>query len=147
VLAIPRGTIARARIVKVKKARSWGRAGELTLNMEYIIGIDNTRIPVQLTAAAEGGSRAGVVAVGAAATSALIFPYTAPAAIVWGFRKGDDAVVRGSKQFAAVVASDTEVLGLVPEKGRVIYHYAESLKAKQNGSNTPTAFPRLEVRH
>jgi hypothetical protein len=146
-LVIPRGTTARAKIVRVRKAKSFGRSGALTLEMESIVAIDGTRIPVQLTAAAEGGNRTGVVAIGAAATSALIFPYTAPAAIVWGFRKGDDAVVRGSKQFAAVIENDTEILGLVPEKGRVIYHYAESLKAKQNGSNTPTAFPRLEIRH
>ncbi|HJP93165.1 MAG TPA: hypothetical protein VJ875_14500, partial [Pyrinomonadaceae bacterium] len=114
---------------------------------ESILGIDGTRIPVQLTAAAEGGNRSGMVAVGAAATSALIFPYTAPAAIVWGFKKGDDAVVRGSREFAAVIKSDTEVLGFVPDKDRVIYHFADSLKAKQNNSTTPANFPRLPVRN
>lgn len=146
-LIIPRGTIARAKIVRAKKAGNFGRGGALTFEMERIIAIDGTRIPVELTAAAEGSSRAGMLAVGAAATSALIFPYTAPAAIVWGFKKGDDAVVRGSKQFAAVIKSETEVVGLVPEKDRVIYHYAESLKAKQDSASTPTQFPRLPVRN
>ena len=146
-LAIPRGTIARAKIVRVKKAKSWGRGGALTFEMERIVAIDGTRIPVQLTAAAEGDSRAGVVAVGAAATSALIFPYTAPAAIVWGFRKGDDAIVRGNKEFAAVINGDTEVYGIIPQKDRVIYHFAETLKAKQGTSTAPAAFPRLPVRH
>jgi hypothetical protein len=115
--------------------------------MERIVAIDGTRIPVQLTAAAEGGNRSGVVAVGAAATSALIFPYTAPAAIVWGFRKGDDAVVKGNKQFAAVVEGDTEVWGIIPQKDKVIYHFAETLKAKEEGSKTPAAFTRFPVRH
>ena len=148
VLLIPRGTIARAKIVKVKKAGSFGRGGALTFQMEHIVAIDGTRIPVQLTAAAEGGNKSGVVAIGAAATSALIFPYTAPAALVWGFRKGDDAVVRGSKQFGAVIKSDTEVEGLVPDKDKVIYHYAEALKAKQNGTTAaPAAFPRFPVRN
>jgi len=147
VLVIPRGTIARAKIVRAEKAKSWGRGGALTLEMESILGIDGTRIPVQLTAAAEGGNRSGMVAVGAAATSALIFPYTAPAAIVWGFKKGDDAVVRGSKEFAAVIKSDTEVLGFIPDKDRVIYHFADSLKAKQNNASTPANFPRLPVRN
>jgi len=147
VLTIPRGTIARARIVKVQKAKSWGRGGALTFEMERILAIDGTKIPVLLTSATEGGNRTGALAVGAAATSALIFPYTAPAAIVWGFKKGDDAVVRGSKQFAAVIKSDTEIAGLVADKDRVIYHYAESLKAKQNGSATPANFPRLPVRN
>ena len=147
VLAIPRGTIARAKIIRAEKAKSWGRGGALTLEIEYILGIDGTHIPVQLTAAAEGGNRSGVVALGAAATSALIFPYTAPAAIVWGFQKGDDAVVRGSREFAAIIKSDTEVLGLVPDKDRVIYHNADSLKVKQNNASTPANFPRLPVRN
>lgn len=147
VLAIPRGTTARAKVVRVRKAGIWGRGGALTFEMEQIVAIDGTRIPVQLTAAASGDDRSGMLAVGAAATSALIFPYTAPAAIVWGFKKGDDAVVRGSKEFAAVIASDTEVTGLVPVKDRVIYHFAESLKTKQNSTSTQTAFPRLEVRN
>jgi len=147
VLAIPRGTIARAKIVRVQKAKNWGRGGALTFEMERIVAIDGTRIPVKLTAAAEGSNKTSVMAVGAAATSALIFPYTAPAAVVWGFRKGDDAVVRGNKQFAAIIDADTEVLGLIPEKERVIYHYAESLKAKQNSTATPTAFPRLGIRN
>jgi hypothetical protein len=146
-LVIPRGTIARAKIVRVRKAGIMGRGGALTFEMERIIAMDGTLIPVQLTAAAEGGNRTGVMAVGAASTAALIFPYTAPAALVWGFKKGDDAVVRGNKQFAAVIKNDIEVAGLVPEKDRVVYHYAEALKAKANSSSTPTNFPRLEVRH
>ena len=146
-LIIPRGTIARAKVVRAKKAGSFGRGGALTFEMERIIAIDGTKIPVQLTAAAEGGNRTGMMAAGAAATTALIFPYTAPAALVWGFKKGDDAVVRGSKQFVAVIKNEIEVVGLVPDKERVIYHYAESLKAKENSSSTPTQFPRLPVRN
>jgi hypothetical protein len=147
VLLIPRGTVARAKIVRLKKAGSFGRGGALTIEMEHIVAIDGTKIPVQLTADAEGGNRTGMLAVGAAATSALIFPYTAPAAIVWGFKKGDDAVIRGSKQFAAVVKNETPVVGLVPDKDKVIYHYAEALKAKENSAATPAAFPRLTIRN
>lgn len=147
VLLIPRGTIARAKIVKLKKAGTFGRGGALTIEMEQIVAIDGTRIPVQLTAEAEGGNRTGALAAGAAATSALIFPYTAPAAIVWGFKKGDDAVIRGSKQFSAVVKNETQIVGLVPDKDKIIYHYAEALRAKQNSSTTPTNFPRLEIRN
>ena len=146
-VVIPRGTIARARIVQVKKAGMWGRGGALTFEMERIVAMDGTKIPVLLSAAAEGGNRTSAIAVGAAATSALIFPYTAPAAIVWGFKKGDDAVIRGSKEFAAVVKSDTQIVGLVPDKDRVIYHYAEALRAKQNNSTAPAEFPRLTIRN
>ena len=147
ILLIPRGTIARAKIIRLKKAGSFGRGGALTIEMDSIVGVDGTRIPVQLTADAEGGNRSGMLAVGAAATSALIFPYTAPAAIVWGFKKGDDAVIRGSKEFAAVVKTETQVVGLIPDKDKVIYHYAEALKAKEAGAATPAAFPRLTIRN
>jgi len=146
-LVIPRGTIARAKIVKVEKARSFGRGGALTFEMEQIIALDGTKIPVQLSAVTQGGNFTGALAVGAAATSALIFPYTAPAALIWGFKKGDDAVVRGSKEFAAVIKGDVQVVGLVPDKDRVIYHYAETLKAKENSTSTPASFPRLPVRN
>ncbi|HEY0761033.1 MAG TPA: hypothetical protein VGD61_01545 [Pyrinomonadaceae bacterium] len=146
-LVIPRGTIARAKIVRVEKARSFGRGGALTFEMEQIIALDGTKIPVQLTAVTQGSNFTGALAAGAAATSALIFPYTAPAALIWGFKKGDDAVVRGSKEFAAVIKGDVQVVGLVPDKDRIIYHYAETLKAKENSSSTPASFPRLPVRN
>ena len=146
-IIIPRGTIARAKIIHVKKAQYFGRGGALTFEMERIVAMDGTKIPVVLSAASEGGNRASTMAIGAGATAALIFPYTAPAAIVWGFKKGDDAVVRGNKQFAAVIKSDTQLVGLVPDENRVFYHYAESLKAKAaSGGTTPTKFPRMGVR-
>ena len=146
-LIIPRGTTVRAKIVRAQKARNMGRGGALTFEVEQIVAIDGTKIPVQLSEATEGSNQMSALAVGAAATSALIFPYTAPAALIWGFKKGDDAVIRGSKEFAAVIKGDIQVLGLVPDKDRVIYHYAETLKAKENSSSTPTAFPRLPVRN
>lgn len=147
VLVIARGTVARAKIVHLKKAGNWGRGGALTWQMESIRAVDGTQIPVKLSAYVEGKNRGGEMAAGFAVTSAIIFPYTAPAALVWGFKKGDDAIVKGSKQFAAVIVSDTAVSGIVPEKDRVIYHNAEAVKAKVSASQAATSFPRLPVRN
>ena len=147
VLTVMRGASAKARVVSVKKAQNWGRGGELTLQMEHIVAVDGTRIPVTLSLAAEGDNRAGQLVAGVALTSALVFPYTAPAAIVWGFKKGDDAVLLGSKQFSAILNSETEVLGLRLEKDRIIYHYAETLKDQLKTTSTYTAFPRLGIRN
>ena len=61
---------------------------------------------------------------------------------MWGFKKGDEAIVKGSKQFVAVIKQDTEVSGMVPEKDKVKFHYAETLKAKMNATQSPTSFPR-----
>jgi hypothetical protein len=146
VLTIGRGAVAKARVAKAKKAQSWGRAGALDWEMEYIVAVDGTQIPSELSDELQGNNRAGQLAVGAALTSALIFPYTAPVALVWGFKKGDDAVLRGSRRFAATVSADTEVAGLVSEGDRVIYHFTEGLNAKLGASSTVTAFPRLSVR-
>ena len=147
VLTIMRGAIATARVVRVKKAGILGRGGALTCKLESIVAVDGTKLPAQLTTSADGSNRSGQVAAGAALTSALVFPYTAPAAIAWGFKKGDDAVLRGSKRFTAVIGDDVEILGIIPDKDKVIYHTADALKAKTNSSATPTAFPRMAVRN
>jgi hypothetical protein len=119
----------------------------LTCKLENIIAVDGTKIPAQLTTSADGSNKAGQLAAGAALTSALVFPYTAPAAIVWGFKKGDDAVLRGSKRFTAVIADDVEVLGIIPDKDKVIYHTADALKAKTTNSAAPAVFPRMAIRN
>ena len=147
VLTIVRGAIATARVVRVRKAGMLGRGGVLTCKLENIIAVDGTKIPAQLTTSADGSNRAAQVAAGAALTSALVFPYTAPAAIFWGFKKGDDAVLRGSKRFTAVIADDVEILGIIPDKDKVIYHTADALKAKTSNSAAPTAFPRMAIRN
>src|SRR5258705_5120698 len=76
-LVIPRGTIARARIVRATKAKSWGRGGVITWEMQYIIAIDGTRIPVQLSDVSVGNSRGGQLAAGGAVNFRLGFRLTA----------------------------------------------------------------------
>jgi hypothetical protein len=153
VLVVARNTIAWAKILKLKKAGNLGRGGSLTWRMDEIRAVDGTKIPVRLGGAASGSNNGPQMAAGVAATAAVIFPYTAPAAAVWAFKKGDDAVVRGSKRFAAVSIGETEVAGLVPDNDRVFYHYANSLKGTGSSagspaaSSQPTNFPRLPVRN
>jgi hypothetical protein len=150
VLVVARNTIAWAKILKLRKAGNLGRGGSLTWRMDEIRAVDGTKIPVQLSGAAIGSNNGPQMAAGVAATAAAIFPYTAPAAVVWAFTKGDDAVVRGSKRFVAVSIQEMEVSGLVPDNDRVFYHYANSLKGTTPGatqSSQPTSFPRLPVRN
>lgn len=147
VLAIATGAVAKASVVEVRKARSLGRSGALAWKMEYVVAIDGTRIPIQLVNRIKGGNRSGALAAGAALTTVLVFPYTAPVAGVWVFKKGDDAVLRGSKRFTANVISEAEIVGLNnPETDRVIYHYTEGLKANAATTSTHTEFPRQSVR-
>jgi hypothetical protein len=129
VLVIERGAVAKARVVKAKSARPLGRAGMLAWEMEYIVGVDGTHIPITLTGKNSGTNRFAVMAGGAVVTGALIFPYTSPAALIWGLKKGDEAVLHGSQVFTASVRNKTEVAGIQPRPGGVVYHDRDTVKA------------------
>ena len=129
VLVIDRGAVARARVVKANRAGAWGRSGMLAWELEYVVAVDGTRIPITLTGKQKGTNRTAVMAGGALATGALIFPYTSPVALIWGLKKGDEAVLRGSRVFAASVRSETEITGIQPRPGGVIYRDRDTVKA------------------
>ena len=129
VLVIERGAVARARVVKAKSARAWGRAGMLAWEMEYVVAVDGTQIPIALNGKQSGANRTAVVASTALATGALIFPYTSPVALIWGLKKGDEAVLRGSRVFAASVKTGTEIAGIQPRPGGVVYRDRNTVKA------------------
>ena len=141
VLVIDRGSVARARVVKVKNARAWGRAGMLAWELEYVVAVDGTRIPITLSGKQTGASRAAAVAGGAVATGALIFPYSSPVALIWGLKKGDEAVLRGSKVFGATVRTKTEIAGIQPRPGGVVYRDRDTVKASA-APPTNTQFDR-----
>ncbi|HEX5884833.1 MAG TPA: hypothetical protein VFY67_09870 [Pyrinomonadaceae bacterium] len=141
VLVIERGAVAKARVVKARNAKPLGRAGMLAWEMEYIVGIDGTRIPIALSGKQSGANRIAVLAGGAVATGALIFPYSSPAALIWGLKKGDEAVLRGSKVFTANVRTQTEIAGLQPRPGGVVYRDRDTVKASA-APPTKTNFER-----
>jgi hypothetical protein len=134
-----------ARVVKSRRARGWGRAGMLAWELDYVVGVDGTRIPIQLAGKTNGKSRSGVIAGSALATGALIFPYSSPVALIWGLKKGDEAVLRGSKVFSAFVKAKTELAGFQPRPGGPILHDMETVKAS-TAPVTPTEFERGSVK-
>ena len=145
VLVIERGAVAMAHIVKAKPAGVWGRAGMLAWAMEYVVAVDGTRIPIKVTGQENGKNRAFAIAGGALATGALIFPYSSPIALVWGLKKGDEAILRGSRVFSAIVQTTTEVAGLWPRPGGVTFHDRDTVKASA-APPTSTSFDRGSFR-
>jgi hypothetical protein len=145
VLAIDRGAIAKAHIVKTIPAGVWGRAGMLAWAMDYVVAVDGTRIPIKVTGRQKGKNRAFAIAGGAVATGALIFPYSSPVALIWGLKKGDEAILRGSKVFSAIVRTTTEVAGLRPRPGGAIYHDRDTVNASA-APPTSTSFERGSFR-
>ena len=145
VLVIERGAVARARVVKSKPARLLGRAGLLAWELEYVVGVDGSRIPIQLTGKQSGTNRMVAIAAGGVATGALIFPYSSPVALIWGLKKGEEAVLSGSRVFTARVPADAQVAGLQPRPDGVVYRDRETVKAS-TAPPTNTSFERGSVR-
>ena len=144
-LIIERGAVGMARVVKVRRARGWGRPGMLAWELDYVVGVDGTRIPVRLAGQQTGKSRSAAIAGSAVATGALIFPYSSPVALIWGLKKGDEAVLRGNKVVSAFVKTKTEVAGFQPRPGGPIYHDMETVKAS-TAPPTETIFERGSVK-
>ena len=118
----------------------------LAWEMEYVVAVDGTRIPIQVSGESKGNNRSFAVAGGAIATGALIFPYTSPVGLIWGLKKGDEAVLRGSRSFKAVVRTNSDVGGIPPRQNRVIFHNMDTVKASSTPS-APAQLERLQVRH
>ncbi len=138
VLVVDREAIAKARVVGIRPAGRWGRAGMLAWRMEYVVAVDGSRIPIEVSGRIRGNNRSAAIAGGAVATGALIFPYTSPVGLIWGLKKGEEAILRGSKPFLAVVSTASEVAG-IPPKNRRFYHDVGTVKAS-TAPPTPAQF-------
>jgi hypothetical protein len=112
-LTIARNAVATARVVDVKKPQRWGRPGSFTWQMESVIAVDGTNVPLSVSQNITGGNRVPMIVAGAAATALAVFPYSTPAALLWGFKKGGEAVLPGSRSFTAVVQDDADVIGIL----------------------------------
>jgi hypothetical protein len=53
----------------------------LAWQMNYVVAVDGTRIPITLSGKQIGANRTAAMAGGAVATGALIFPYSSPVAL------------------------------------------------------------------
>jgi len=145
VLVVERGSAAVARVVQRKRAAMLGRPGMLAWEMLYVTAVDGTQIPIRLAGKQHGTSRKAAMVGGAVATGALVFPYTSPVALIWGLKKGGDAVLRGSSLFSAQVGTDAEVTGLQPRPAGVVYRDRETVKAS-TAPPTNTQFERKSVK-
>jgi hypothetical protein len=105
VRVIEQGTTATGRIVVVKKAGRWGRAGKLGWVMQHVVAADGTRVPLRMSNKLVGDSKGGTVATGAIVTGLIFWP----AAPLWGIKRGKNAVYPVGTRFKAFVHGDTKV--------------------------------------
>jgi hypothetical protein len=101
----------------------------LAWEMDDVVAVDGTKIKINVGSTQNGKSRIAAITGGALATGALVFPYTSPVALIWGLKKGDEAVLRGSRLFAATAGTPVDVAGLRPRPGGVVYRDRDTVKA------------------
>jgi hypothetical protein len=128
VTVIERDALVTARITKAKRGGHWGKAGKIAWTMEDVVAVDNSRIPLapeisfgdklwtletrvahkesnKSDGRVSGTSHVGEVAT-MAAVSGVLFP---PLALLGGFKRGEDAILREGKRYVVKVGRDTTV--------------------------------------
>jgi hypothetical protein len=128
VKVIEEGALVTARITQAKRGGHWGKAGKLAWSMEDVVASDNTRVPLAPETASRsakhwsletkaksettmgegrvrGTSHSGEVAAMSIA-SGVLFP---PLALLGGFKRGENAILREGRRFVVAVGKDTTV--------------------------------------
>ncbi len=129
VTVVEKGALVTGRVLLAKRGGHWGKAGRLSWNMQDVIAVDATRVPLQSGAEAgsdlrdvksdpkqssltrnsvKGTSHGGEVATKMIIAGA-IFPPLAPLGLIQGFRRGENAVLPEGKRFIVFVQSDASV--------------------------------------
>jgi hypothetical protein len=103
--------LATGKVVEAKKARRWGRAGQIAWSLENVIAVDGKLLPLKSESHVNGESRAGEVATKTVVNAALLIPVfpIAPLALLHGFKKGADAILPAGKRFTAYVKGASAV--------------------------------------
>jgi hypothetical protein len=128
VTVIERDALVTARITSAKRGGHWGKAGKLGWSMEDVVAADNTRIPLapetalgdklwsletqtvnkqpaKAQGSVKGTSHVGEVAT-MAAVSGVLFP---PLALLHGFKRGENAILREGRRYVVAVGRDATV--------------------------------------
>lgn len=108
VTVIAAGALATGLIEKAKRRGHWGRAGQLGWSMRDTVAVDEQRVPLQFGRATQGEGKGGEVATKTVVTGVLLWPI-APVALLWGFKKGKNAVIPVGKRVEAFTSADLVV--------------------------------------
>ena len=135
VTVIERDALVTARITNAKRGGHWGRAGKLAWSMEDVVAADNTRIPLapetalgdklwsletktvnkqpaKAQGSVKGTSHVGEVAT-MAAVSGVLFP---PLALLHGFKRGENAILREGRRYVVAIGKDSTVKAVAVAK-------------------------------
>jgi len=129
VALIEKGALVTARVTQAKRGGHWGKGGKLAWSMEDVVAVDNSRILLAPETASrndklwslgkkrkvsettmgqgkvKGASHTGEVAA-MMVVSGVLFP---PLALLNGFKRGENAVLREGRRFVVAVQKDATV--------------------------------------
>jgi hypothetical protein len=129
VAVIEDGALVTARVTQAKRGGHWGKGGKLAWSMEDVVAVDNSRILLAPETASrndklwslekkrtasgttmgqgkvKGTSHTGEVAA-MTIVSGVLFP---PLALMNGFKRGENAVLREGRRFVVAVGKDATV--------------------------------------
>jgi hypothetical protein len=112
--------------------------------MESVVAVDGSRLALRAEQEIRGETKSEAVASGAAATAAvaaITVPPAAPAAILWGMMRGDDATIHQGKRFNVALRERVEVIAFEPQTRAASLHDVNKLKAIDE--QQPASLPSL----
>jgi|ERR1043166_1104668 hypothetical protein len=107
-VVIEKGATATAIVTRAERGRHFGRAGRIEWAMKEVTAADGSRVPLDLSGHVVGDSHGASVAARMAVTGALLGP-AAPLALLYGFKRGENAFVLEGQRFNAVTRGAAEV--------------------------------------
>jgi hypothetical protein len=115
VVIIEQGATATGRVVKASRGGHFGRAGRLSWAMENVTAVDGTRIPLQASGRIVGDSKGAKVATQMILTAAAL-PLIAPVALLYGFKRGENAILPAGKRLEVLTLGEATVNATAPLK-------------------------------
>jgi len=128
VTVIHEGALVTARVTMAKRGGHWGKAGKLAWTMEDVVAADSSLVPLSPETRARSdklwsletrtngepklgqGSVTGISHSGEVAAMTVVVGVLAPPlAIMNGFKRGEDAILREGRRYVATVGRDTIV--------------------------------------
>ncbi|HJU55558.1 MAG TPA: hypothetical protein VJ715_13335 [Pyrinomonadaceae bacterium] len=116
VVVIEAGATATARVVKASRGGHFGRAGRLAWEMQDVMAVDGTRIPLQSSGRIVGDSKGAKVAT-AMVITAVALPLIAPVALLHGFKRGENAILPAGKRFEVLTQGGAEIKAESKDEG------------------------------
>ncbi len=109
IAVVDKGAFAKGRVVRVKRARTFGKGGDLFFTINEVTAVNGTRIPVQLSYRFKGindhARTNSLIIITSIGIGVPTYGIAAPLALVYGlFRKGREAEQPTGKLFEVAVS-------------------------------------------